>query len=531
MEPEKYTMSSEEIVDALMRVLERSMVPNTPKPPTASCKKPVIEVDDCNVHIRFGEYPNPEGTTYCIYRSRDAPPIINAESHPLTEVPATSVEYVNRALEPGVAYHYQIFAKRSGVMSKDFLGLGPVFVVPNARDISIEDIPGGFRIAFGTPQNASKVRIWRADDPKGSGATELHIGDKEVYEDLVGCNKGCYYIFVTEYLIDGKVERSDFKVVHAVKNHHAVAKISISKDDKDGTYRATWAAGEDIALYYMSTPMLNKDCILGMSDVSRWMDPVEVIETYPDGVRFNIPDDPVEYIYPITKAGKLVMVGEEVLVTNLDPFRGIKYSVQGNDCIITIPWPEDVISARLVVSGDCVKSMGDASAVTYDVEREKQSCYCRTKVDMGQRSRLFINAYAIYTIDGKELSSEGVVFEVRRDEPCTKAAALSQGDHAASQQASLSDDAGILFDQGFSHYFGRGVSQSFISACECYAKAAGLGHESAQFCLGCMYYDGKGVAQSRQKAVELFKTAAKSGHAGAKDALEMIEKGESMPDC
>ncbi|VAW94072.1 hypothetical protein MNBD_GAMMA20-1366 [hydrothermal vent metagenome] len=71
---------------------------------------------------------------------------------------------------------------------------------------------------------------------------------------------------------------------------------------------------------------------------------------------------------------------------------------------------------------------------------------------------------------------------------------------------------------------------------EDYAGSAGLmytlaerGHLQAQYVLGYMYYYGLGVPRNEKEAVRWITTAAARGHAKAKQALDLLDKGESVP--
>ena len=72
---------------------------------------------------------------------------------------------------------------------------------------------------------------------------------------------------------------------------------------------------------------------------------------------------------------------------------------------------------------------------------------------------------------------------------------------------------------GKSYYYGRGVSQDYNKAFECFLKVEG----AANFWLAKCYYYGHGSAQNFKKAFELFKETEKSAPGNKENKLLLGE--------
>ncbi len=382
-------------------------------PPMGPSESFVYLDKDCTC-IKFGEYADPANTVYCIYRSRGDLPIVTEDAKPLAEVPATTAEYVDRSMDSGVEYFYAVHTKRFGVLSRENFSFGPIFVSAKVSDISIEEKPGQFRIIYKKPRGAYRVRAWRSLTSKDASHIELGLNDQEVYDDYVPGGAEYKYTFVAEYKMGNQIVRSD-PVVQVVEAHVApkpVNNMEIMRNDKDGSYNAKWNADQDAILYHTSKRIPLGGNSLSMDDVNAWMKPVDVIEKYEGGVTFSLPDGAIEYVYPITPMGKLAVRGKEIMVSNARPFRDIEHVLSGKDCVITMVWPEGATSAKIVVSNDSVKSLKDAAAEVHTVKREQYLKDRQIRISMGQQPKRCFNAYAVYNVEGTEVNSRGVAFEV-----------------------------------------------------------------------------------------------------------------------
>lgn len=86
-----------------------------------------------------------------------------------------------------------------------------------------------------------------------------------------------------------------------------------------------------------------------------------------------------------------------------------------------------------------------------------------------------------------------------------------------------SDDAESQFNLGVKFASGKGASQDFVHAAECYRKAAGQNHALAQFNLGVMYAAGQGVTMDAAESAMWFGRSARLGDAGAQ-----LKMGDSL---
>ncbi len=374
---------------------------------------PAVEIkDDCLV-VDFADYAEPANTVYCIYRSKGSFPVVTDETRPLAEISADSKSYSDSSMEPGVEYYYRIFTKRYGVLSRDSAQAGPALVTPNVTNLSVDEIPGGFRIDFTKPRGACKVRLWRALDPAGADAIEIALGDETVYDDYVEGGRKYYYMVVTEYRIGNMADcsKAEIRCVEAHVRPKPVNDIRIRRDDRDGTYIAKWSRDQTAVLYHSPKKVPIDSIYLKMDDVNAWMKPVDVVELLPDGARFRLPDGAIEYVYPITQMGKLAIRGRGTSVSNAKPFSDLDYAITGKDCVITMAWPEGAKAAKIIVSNDRTKSIDDATAEVVIVKREQYMKDKQIRIGMGQHSMRCFNAYAIYDVDGIEINSKGISFE------------------------------------------------------------------------------------------------------------------------
>jgi len=73
------------------------------------------------------------------------------------------------------------------------------------------------------------------------------------------------------------------------------------------------------------------------------------------------------------------------------------------------------------------------------------------------------------------------------------------------------------------------LSKDYAGAAGLMRALAGRGHLQAQYVLGYMYYYGQGVPRNEKEAIRWITTAAARGHAKAKKALEVLDRGGSVP--
>ena len=395
----------------------RSKLRDTPPMPPS---QPYVTIDNECTRIRFEPYDDPSSSnvTYCIYRSRNALPQVDENTKPMAEIPVSTTEYTDRTMESGVEYYYAIHTKRFGVLSKEYVRFGPNLVTAKVADVSIDEGIGCFRIMFKKPRGAYRVRLWRTSLSKDTGMIELPLNGEEVYEDYVIGGSEYKYTLVAEYklgnqiIISGAVEQ----VVEAHVTPDPVYNMKITRDEEDGTFNAKWNRNQHPVLYRTSKRIPIQGNRLSMDDVNAWMKPVEILGEYEGGARFRLPDGAIEYIYPITPMGKLAVRGNEVVVSNAKPFRDIEYVLSGKDCVITMAWPDGASSAKIVVSNDSVKTLNDAAAEVHVVRREKYMDDRAIRISMGRQPKRCFNAYAIYSVEGREIASRGNAFEVYSEE-------------------------------------------------------------------------------------------------------------------
>jgi len=152
--------------------------------------------------------------------------------------------------------------------------------------------------------------------------------------------------------------------------------------------------------------------LVKMDDIRSWMKEIVPIEEYPDGMRFNVADGSVLYLYPIIPTGNMGVYGNEFMLANLKPFRDVEKVVSNRDCILTMTWPPGATAAKLVISDEEVKGEGDPNAETVYVRKDEYLEDKQIRIPMGKSRRKFINMFAEYEVAGERISSHGIALEV-----------------------------------------------------------------------------------------------------------------------
>jgi len=100
---------------------------------------------------------------------------------------------------------------------------------------------------------------------------------------------------------------------------------------------------------------------------------------------------------------------------------------------------------------------------------------------------------------------------------------------AAARYRAVAGDklAGACFKIGLTYSSDPFVHLDYLAAAGWYRRAADLGHDQAQFCLGDLYEQGLGVPQDASLADHWYRKAAASGHPGAAGRLKGSYR---MPD-
>ncbi len=94
-----------------------------------------------------------------------------------------------------------------------------------------------------------------------------------------------------------------------------------------------------------------------------------------------------------------------------------------------------------------------------------------------------------------------------------------------TEKLSREEVSAALFERAKRLY----LSKDYAGSVGLMRTLAGRGHLQAQYVLGYMYYYGLGVPRNEKKAIRWITTAAVRGHAKAREALALLDKGESVP--
>ena len=353
-----------------------------------------------------------KGVTFVVFRNRNSILEVTDESRPLAEIPGTI--YTDRSLEPGVEYYYSVYSKRWGILSREAAHYGPIVILAEVDKVTIENIEGGLRLMYEKPHGATRVRVWRADEKSGTNM-ELPINGETVYDDL-GLKGGCtyHYLFVAEYETRNRSERSQ-GCIHSARTLEAPKPVrdwGITWLKNDGSYRATWNTKEHVLLYASEKRYNMQGNMFKMEDINAWMNRIVPTQEYEDGMKFNLPDGTVQYLYPIIQVGPMGVKGNEIMVANLKPFRDVEKIMSGKDCILTMNWPENAVAAKIVISTTDIKDLDDPTAEIMTVRREEYEEDKMVRIPMGKAAKKCINIFAIYDVGEQTLRSRGIAIDI-----------------------------------------------------------------------------------------------------------------------
>jgi len=380
--------------------------------PPAGPVDPMGRVGNGGLTIKFEAPLDNKGVTYVIYREKNTLPNVTEETRPLTEIPNTT--YSDKTLEPGVEYFYSVYSKRWGILSREAAHFGPVMILAEVEKVTIDQIDGGLRIMYEKPRGATRVRLWRADDMSGTNM-EIPLNGETVYDDI-GLRGGLkyHYLFVAEYETRNRVERSEGSLFSEtpLDAPKPVRDMAIKRNQNDGTFTATWSTKSPVKLFCSEKKYTIQGNMVKMDDIKSWMTEIKPVQEYIDGMRFNLPDGTVQYIYPVIPLGNMGIKGTEIMVANLKPFRDVEKIINNKDCILTMVWPNNAISAKLVISSGEAKDFNDPTAEIMTVRREEYNEDKLIRIPMGKSPKKCINLFATYNIDGEIIHSRGMVIDV-----------------------------------------------------------------------------------------------------------------------
>ena len=387
--------------------------------PPAGPADPVAQVKEGRLIISYEPPVDSKAVTYAIFRERNSLPSVTDETRPLAEIPGTT--YVDKTLEPGVEYYYSVYSKRWGILSREAAHFGPVLFLAEVDKVTIDQIDGGLRLMYEVPRGATRVRVWRADGNTGTNV-EIPLNGETVYDDvnLTGGQK-YHYLFVAEYETRNKVERSEGIIYSGtpLDAPKPVRDMGIQWNKNDGTFTARWKSDSPVILFCSEKRYAIAGNMVKMTDIRAWMNEIKTIQEYDDGAKFNLPDGTVQYIYPIIPVGNMGIKGTEVMVANLKPFRDVEKTISNKDCILTMTWPDNAVSAKVVISNSEAKDYNDPTAEILTVSREEYNEDKLVRIPMGRSPKKCINIFAVYNINGGVLYSRGIVIDVYSGE-CKK---------------------------------------------------------------------------------------------------------------
>ncbi|MDR1404672.1 MAG: zinc ribbon domain-containing protein [Candidatus Methanoplasma sp.] len=377
----------------------------------------VVQVREGKVLLKFAVPEERAGVTFCIFRAKESLPAVSDDTVPVAEIPGSV--FLDKTMEPGVDNYYSVYSKRWGVLSREAASCGPAVVFKEVENVNIEPIEGGLRLIYEKPRGCSRVRIWRKEGTSAAGSgeeVEISHGGETVIDDY-GLKGGVkyHYLFVAEYRNKGRTERSMGNAFShtTTKFPEPVRDIEIGWNKSDGSFTGKWKSKEKVVLYYSQRKVNMYGRTVKLDDINAWMKEVQPLETYEDGMRFFLPDGTVQYIYPMIPAGKVAVRGKDIMVANLKPFRDVEKRMSGNDCDITMTWPNDAESAVLAVKESSAASgPDDIEAERITITRDAYNKDKMVRIPMGGSKKRVVTLYAVYDVAGEKMASRGMILDI-----------------------------------------------------------------------------------------------------------------------
>ena len=408
----------------MMYVTAVEMCPDHPIAKAKMKERPPESPADATAQIRDGKvllkFAVPEertGMTFCVFRGKDSLPAVADDTVPLTEIPGSV--FLDKTMDPGIDIYYSIYSKRWGILSREAASCGPVMVFKEVENVSIEPIEGGLRLIYEKPKGCSNVRVWRKEGTSAAGTGEeteiVHSGETVI--DDYGLKGGVkyHYLFVAEYKNKGRTERSMGSAFSftTTKFPEPVRDMEIRWNKADGSFTAKWKSKEKVVLFSSPRKVNMFGRMVKLDDINAWMKEIPPLETYENGMKFFLPDGAVQYIYPMIPAGKVAVRGKDIMVANLKPFRDVEKRMSGNDCDVTMTWPNGADSAILAVKDSAAASgPDDLDAERITITRDAYNKDKMVRIPMGNSKKRIVTLYAVYDVSGERMTSRGMSFDI-----------------------------------------------------------------------------------------------------------------------
>ncbi|MCL1811378.1 MAG: zinc ribbon domain-containing protein [Methanomassiliicoccaceae archaeon] len=385
--------------------------------PPESPADATAQIREGKVLLKFAVPEDRAGMTFCIFRGKDSLPIVTDDSVPVTEIPGSI--FLDKTVDPGVDNYYSIHSKRWGILSREAATCGPIMIFKEVDNVNIEPIDGGLRLIYEKPKGCSRVRIWRKEGTSAAGSGEeveiQHDGGTVI--DDYGLKGGVkyHYLFVAEYKSKGRIERSMGNAFSftTTKFPEPIRDMEIRWNKADGSFTAKWKSKEKVTIYSSPRKVEMFGRMVKLDDLNAWMKEIQPTEMYENGMRFFLPDGAVQYLYPMIPAGKVAVRGKDILVANLKPFRDVEKKISGNDCDVTMTWPNGAESAIFVVKDSSAASgPDDLDAERITITRDAYNKDKMVRIPMGNSKKRIVTIYAVYDVSGERMTSRGMNIDI-----------------------------------------------------------------------------------------------------------------------
>lgn len=390
-----------------------------------------------------------DGVDYLVVRSEGAAPCDPADG---TAVGASrGAALKDTGIQPGIAYHYAVFARRGPVHSPPAVAQNPCVNLFEIGGADVFAAAGEARAQWRGVPAGGRVEVWRAKGHPtagpGSGEKVASANNQGMRDQGLENDTEYHYRACVVYSLPGGPRRSDgfcFKVVPS----EPPAQIGYVNPRLTGENRFTleWDQpdGANVRFYAATEkPALEQGDLVDLRELEAKLLPVAIESRQRGRGEFTLPEGDVFYFVAASVKNESALVGPMVTLSGKEIVTIRDVQLSGNDLFVKFDWPAGVNRVLLLKRPDRFASSSEdtgASRVivtreTYEMRRaiELRNCapgdyYFTLYAELGSRSDATYSAghnhlfsfgqdcevvYSLQTAKGlgKRIKSAQLIFE------------------------------------------------------------------------------------------------------------------------
>lgn len=321
----------------------RALAASPPPPPKDLTARPTAE------GFRLTWKPSPaRGTVrYRVVRKRGSAPRSRDDGEEVGEVPGQLLDDVSA--DPGIPWHYAVFAVRGGATSRTGAHAGPSLRTAEVTDLQAVAGDGEITLGWKPPQGCLRVEVWRqAGTPpirQGEG-TAVRVSGEGAHDPNLDNGKVFGYRVVAVFP-DPERPGREILTAGAVVSATPVAPpppvldLRCSRNGK--TLALTWTPVPAATVQIRHTaelPDYRPGLIVPASEASRFGDPVAASRS--GSAHVTLKGQGRFHFVPLTVREGTAVVGEAREVLTLDPCTDLASRRSGRTIALTWRWPEGI---------------------------------------------------------------------------------------------------------------------------------------------------------------------------------------------